>query len=96
MGRSSRPVPGATVAAAHGACNIVGGLALGRPEGPRHARRSGPVTAVTLPAGDVVGVPEGRLRPTYLLDAAVEAASIAARLRRAPAGGGRWTGRRGR
>ncbi|MEV7083726.1 hypothetical protein AB0N88_35115 [Streptomyces sp. NPDC093516] len=35
-------------------------VAPGRPEGPRHARRSGPVTAATLPADDLVCVPRGR------------------------------------
>ncbi|MFF8556803.1 hypothetical protein ACF058_28735 [Streptomyces sp. NPDC015501] len=51
------------------------------PEGPRHARRLGLVTAVTLLAVDLMYVPKRRLRPTYLLDAAMEAAWSAARLR---------------
>ncbi|MDQ0701109.1 hypothetical protein [Streptomyces sp. W4I9-2] len=55
------------------------------PEGPRHARRVGLVTAVTLLAIDLVYVPKRRLRPTYLLDAAMEAAWIAAWLRGTPA-----------
>lgn len=136
MGKGLRPVPAVTVAAAHGAFNVVGGLwplvhlrsfewvfgpkaddwlqmttggllagagltqlaAVADPGGPKHARRIGLVTAATLLAVDLVYVPKGRLRPTYLLDAAMEAAWIAAWLRRAPAPapGVRWTGRRGR
>ncbi|MFI6485772.1 hypothetical protein ACIBH1_48265 [Nonomuraea sp. NPDC050663] len=48
------------------------------PEGVRHARRIGLATASTLLAIDLVYVPLGRLRPTYLLDAAAEAAWIRA------------------
>ncbi|GAA4092401.1 hypothetical protein [Nonomuraea soli] len=48
------------------------------PEGVRHARRIGLATASTLLAIDLVYVPLGRVRPTYLLDAAAEAAWIRA------------------
>ncbi|MDT0386245.1 hypothetical protein [Streptomyces dubilierae] len=73
--------------------------AVADPEGPKHARRTGLVTAATLLAVDLVYVPKGRLRPTYLLDAAMEAGWIAVWLRRAPApsaDGGPRFGRRGR
>jgi hypothetical protein len=43
-----------------------------------HARRLGVSTAATLLMIEVVNVPRGRLRPTYLIDAAGEAALIAA------------------
>lgn len=43
-----------------------------------HARRIGVGTAATLLAIDLVYVPRGRIRWTYLLDAAAEAALIAA------------------
>lgn len=52
--------------------------AAGTPEGVRHARRIGVATATSLLAIDLVYVPLGRLRPTYLLDAAMEAAWIRA------------------
>jgi len=42
-----------------------------------HARRLGVGTAATLLVIDVVNVPRGRIRPTYLIDAAGEAALIA-------------------
>lgn len=44
----------------------------------RHARRVGIGTAATLLAIDLVYVPKGRIRWTYLLDGAAEAALIAA------------------
>lgn len=47
------------------------------PEGWPQARRLGIATATTLLAIDVVYVPRGRLRWTYLLDAAAEAALLA-------------------
>lgn len=43
-----------------------------------HARRIGVATAATLLAVDVVNVPRGRIRWTYLLDAAEEVALIEA------------------
>ncbi|HEX4813003.1 MAG TPA: hypothetical protein VFV66_09645 [Nonomuraea sp.] len=43
-------------------------------EGVAHARRVGVATSATLLAVDLVYVPAGRIRPTYLLDAAAEAA----------------------
>ncbi len=46
------------------------------PEGREHARRVGTATAATLLAIDLVYVPKGRIRATYLLDAAAEAAWI--------------------
>jgi hypothetical protein len=42
------------------------------PHGVAHARRVGAGTAATLAAIDLVHVPRGRLRWTYLLDAAME------------------------
>ncbi|WP_282797765.1 hypothetical protein [Streptomyces sp. CC224B] len=51
------------------------------PHGPAHARRVGLGTALTLLAVDLAYVPRGRIRPTYLLDAAMEVAWIAAWLR---------------
>src|SRR3954470_21869504 len=121
MGRSSLPVPSATIAAAHGVFNLVGGLwpllhlrsfewvfgpktdvwlqmttggllasvgvaqlaAAGGAQGPAHARRIGLGTAVTLLAVDLVYVPKRRIRPTYLLDAAMQTGWIAAWLRAA-------------
>ena len=53
-------------------------------DGVAHARRLGVGTAATLLAIDVIYVPRGRLRPTYLLDAAMELAWIAAWGRRRP------------
>lgn len=44
----------------------------------RHARRIGVATATTLLAVDLVYVPRGRIRWTYLLDAAEEVALLAA------------------
>ncbi|MFC7846640.1 hypothetical protein [Streptomyces sp. NPDC057382] len=134
MGTGPLPVPTATIAAAHGAFNLVGGLwplvhrrsfewvfgpkmdewlqmttggllagtglaqlaAAADPMGPKHARRVGLVTAVTLLAVDLVYVPKRRLRPTYLLDAAMEAAWIAAWLRGTPATRGAKPRRHGR
>jgi hypothetical protein len=49
----------------------------GTPEGWRHAQRIGIGTAATLLAIDLVYVPRGRIRRTYLLDAAAEGALIA-------------------
>lgn len=49
----------------------------GTPQDWRHARRLGVATAATLLAIDLVYVPRGRIRWTYLLDAAAEAALIA-------------------
>ncbi|MFI6106717.1 hypothetical protein [Streptomyces sp. NPDC051310] len=47
-------------------------------EGMRHARRTGVGTALTLLLVDVVYVPKGRIRATYLMDAAKEVAWLAA------------------
>ncbi|MFC4060124.1 hypothetical protein ACFOWE_17605 [Planomonospora corallina] len=47
-------------------------------EGRVHARRVGVATAATLAVIDVVYVARRRIRPVYLLDAAVEAAWIVA------------------
>ncbi|MEV5436497.1 hypothetical protein AB0K80_10740 [Streptomyces sp. NPDC052682] len=58
------------------------------PQGPAHARRVGLGTALTLLAVDLVYVPKGRIRPTYLLDAAMQTGWITAWLR-TPAGGRR-------
>jgi hypothetical protein len=55
----------------------------GRP-GAAHARRIGLGTTLTLPAVDLVYVPRGRIRPTYLLDAAMQRGWIAVRLRSTP------------
>ncbi|GIH73839.1 hypothetical protein [Planobispora longispora] len=52
------------------------------PAGLRDARRIGVATAATLLAVDLVYVPRGRIRPTYLLDAAAEIAWLAVWLRR--------------
>nr|WP_240449520.1 hypothetical protein [Streptomyces harenosi] len=62
------------------------------PRGPAQARRVGLGSALTLLAVDLVYVPKGRIRPTYLLDAAMEAAWIAAWLR---CGAGRTRAARG-
>jgi hypothetical protein len=43
----------------------------------RHARRLGMSTATTLLVVDLVNVPRGRIRATYLVDAAAEAAILA-------------------
>jgi hypothetical protein len=48
------------------------------PHSPAHARRIGLGTALTLLAVDLVYVPKGRIRPTYLLDAAMQTGWIAA------------------
>ncbi|MFE0331766.1 hypothetical protein ACWEWI_27775 [Streptomyces sp. NPDC003753] len=48
------------------------------PGGAAQARRTGVGTAVTLLAVDLVYVPRGRIRPTYLLDAAMQAGWLAA------------------
>lgn len=50
----------------------------GTPTDWRHARRIGLGTAATLLAVDLVNVPRGRIRWTYLLDAAEELALIEA------------------
>ncbi|MFI9150229.1 hypothetical protein [Streptomyces sp. NPDC053367] len=55
--------------------------AVPAPWGPAHARRIGLGTAVTLLGVDLVYVPKGRIRPTYLLDAAMQAGWIYAWLR---------------
>lgn len=47
-------------------------------ESVRHARRIGMGTAATLLAIDLIYVPTGRIRPTYLGDAAMEAAWLLA------------------
>jgi hypothetical protein len=54
------------------------------PQGPVQARRIGLGTAITLLAVDLIYVPKGRIRPTYLLDAAMQTGWIAAWLRSAP------------
>jgi hypothetical protein len=51
------------------------------PQGPAQARRIGLGTALTLLAVDLVYVPQGRIRPTYLLDAAMQTGWITAWLR---------------
>jgi hypothetical protein len=48
------------------------------PGGLAQARRTGVGTAVTLLAVDLVYVPRRRIRPTYLLDAAMQAGWLAA------------------
>ncbi|WP_128374374.1 hypothetical protein [Streptomyces cavernae] len=55
--------------------------AAATPQGRAHARRVGLGTALTLLAIDLVYVPKGRIRPTYLLDAAMQAGWINAWLR---------------
>jgi hypothetical protein len=52
-------------------------LSASTPEDVVHARRVGVLTASTLLVIDVVYVPRGVIRKTYLLDAAAEAALIA-------------------
>ncbi|MEV7990568.1 hypothetical protein AB0O67_01240 [Streptomyces sp. NPDC086077] len=47
------------------------------PQGRAHARRIGLGTSVTLLVIDLIYVPKGRIRPTYLLDAAMETGWIA-------------------
>ncbi|MFF8278827.1 hypothetical protein ACF05T_22350 [Streptomyces lateritius] len=47
-------------------------------DGVRHARRVGVGTALTFLAVDLVRVPRGRIRATYLMDAAKESARLAA------------------
>lgn len=56
-------------------------LAAADPQSRAHARRIGLGTALTLLAVDLVYVPRGRIRPTYLLDAAMQTGWIAAWLR---------------
>ncbi|GAB2735420.1 hypothetical protein GCM10027072_32800 [Streptomyces bullii] len=51
------------------------------PQGPAEARRIGLGTALTLLAVDLAYVPRRRIRPTYLLDAAMQTGWIAAWLR---------------
>ncbi|GAA0938187.1 hypothetical protein [Actinocorallia libanotica] len=58
-------------------------LAANSPEGHAHARRTGLGTAASLLAIDLLYVPAGRIRWTYLLDGAAEIAWIAAWLRAA-------------
>ncbi|MEU9209740.1 hypothetical protein AB0D27_17755 [Streptomyces sp. NPDC048415] len=55
--------------------------AAATPEGRSYARRTGLGAAVTLLATDLIYVPLGRIRPTYLLDAAMEAGWVRAWLR---------------
>jgi hypothetical protein len=52
------------------------------PRGRAQARRIGLGTALTLLAVDLVYVPRRRIRPTYLLDAAMQTGWITAWLRR--------------
>lgn len=59
--------------------------AAGDAQGPAHARRIGLGTALTLLAVDLLYVPKGRIRPTYLIDAAMQTGWIAAWLRSSPA-----------
>lgn len=54
------------------------------PQGVVHARRIGLGTALTLLAVDLIYVPKGRIRPTYLLDAAMQTGWITAWLRASP------------
>ncbi|MEO3787683.1 hypothetical protein ABGB12_30525 [Actinocorallia sp. B10E7] len=56
-------------------------LTVGEPGGHAHARRTGLGTAATLLAIDLIYAPRGRIRWTYLLDGALEAAWIVAWLR---------------
>jgi hypothetical protein len=122
MTKARVPERADTVAVAHGAFNVLGGLwpllhlrsfewvfgpktdvwlqmttggllvsagvaqltAAPAPQGPAHARRIGLGTALTLLAIDLMYVPKGRIRPTYLLDAAMQTGWIAAWLRSAP------------
>ena len=123
MKRTDAPHPGAALATAHGAFNVLGGawpliskrsfeavfgpkqdywleqtvagllITVGwsqmasatTPEGRDHARRVGIGAAATLLAIDLIHVPRGRLRWTYLLDAAMETAWIAAWMKAEPA-----------
>ncbi|MEU3778213.1 hypothetical protein AB0F11_34445 [Streptomyces sp. NPDC032472] len=55
------------------------------PEGVRHARRTGIGTALTFLAIDLVYVPRRRIPATYLMDAAKEAAWLAAWWKASPA-----------
>ncbi|CAL9581841.1 hypothetical protein [Streptomyces sp. enrichment culture] len=64
-------------------------------DGVRHARRTGIGTALTFLAIDLVYVPKKRIRATYLVDAAMEAAWLAAWWRAGTPRRGR-TGRAGR
>jgi hypothetical protein len=66
------------------------------PQGPAQARRIGLGTALTLLAVDLVYVPKGRIRPTYLLDAAMQTAWIRTWLRSVPGQGTACAGRRKR
>ncbi|MFF3341374.1 hypothetical protein [Streptomyces flavidovirens] len=54
-------------------------------QGRAHARRVGLGTAITLLTIDLIYVPRGRIRPAYLLDAAMQAGWISAWLRAASA-----------
>ncbi|MFC5656045.1 hypothetical protein [Streptomyces nogalater] len=64
------------------ACSGLAQLAAAAdPDGTAHARRIGLGTALTLLAVDLVYVPRGRIRPTYLLDAAMQTGWITAWLR---------------
>ncbi|MGM7647662.1 hypothetical protein ACSVDM_22400 [Nocardia sp. JW2] len=121
--RPSRPNQAATLARAHGAFNVVGGVwplvsrrsfeaifgskydrwlqftvagllagnglvqltAARTPAGLASARRLGLTTAGWLLAIDLIYVPKGTIRKTYLLDAAMEIGWLAA-----------WQGRYGR
>lgn len=56
-------------------------MAAASPDGHVHARRAGLGTAATLLAIDLMYVPSGRIRWTYLLDGVLEAAWIVAWLR---------------
>ncbi|MDX2934896.1 hypothetical protein [Streptomyces ipomoeae] len=56
-------------------------MAAATPEGRAHARLTGICAAGTLLAADLVYVPTGRIRPTYLLDAAMQAGWLRAWLR---------------
>jgi hypothetical protein len=51
------------------------------PQGRAHARRIGLGAALTLLAVDLVYVPKGRIRPTYLFDAVMQMGWIAVWLR---------------
>ncbi|MEV6181822.1 hypothetical protein [Streptomyces sp. NPDC052015] len=70
--------------------------AAGDAQGPAHARRIGLGTSLTLLVVDLVYVSKGRIRPTYLLDAAMQTGWITAWLRSSPARstGGIRSGRR--
>jgi len=57
------------------------------PQGPAQARRIGLGTALTLLVVDLIYVPKGRIRPTYLVDAAMQTAWLTAWLRRTAAQG---------